>query len=513
MKSFMIKYRGLRFLMILAFVVAVCAIAAAENENEDPEKAAIDTISEETEKAAPETIKEDTEEAPAETVDVEQEQREIEVLTTLEQRMQKNITIDSIDLPIDTVIRQLAEQADVDLIKSPQVIGNVTATLTDVPLEEALKNILRAHGFDYIMDKNMIRIVPVGELTEAEERLVPKVYTITYADVAGVEKALEKFVSQRGSIASNPSTSDIIVTDTESRIKAIDKFIEKIDRITAQVMVEARIYDIKSQDTLDLGVQWEAGRNTTHAGSVGTDPTGGKTYPFIGGGFFGATGKTDDTTIGSLRLGWLNHAVDIDALVSAEAENINAKLLANPRILVLDNETALFDIITQHPYIERTISGETITETIKYKDVGTKLQVTPHVTRDGMLRLHIIPEFGVKVRDVTLSSGAVPIIDTRSIDTIALVQDGQTVVLGGLRKKEVSQQTNKVPLLGDLPLIGLLFRFQGEDTTNSEIVVFITPRIITKAGLSEDEQQAYKETVFSRPKPVFTEVEKAAKDN
>ncbi len=484
MKSFMIKYSGLRFLTILAFVVATCAVAVAENGNEDSEKAVAGTIKE----------------------DLGQK----EVLTTLEQRMQERITINASDLPIDMVIRQLAEQANVDLIKSPKVIGDVTVKLTDVPLEEALKNILRAHGYDYITDKNMIMIVPIADIIEAEERLVSKIYRITYADAAEVEKALEKFISQRGTVSLNKGTSHVIVTDTESNIKAIDKFIEEIDQITPQVLVEVRIYDITSQDTLDLGIQWQIGRDTTYTGALlGTNPSN-RTFPFLTGTFGGPTGKTADTTIGTLRFGFLDKSLDIDALLSAAQENINAKLLANPRILVLDNETALFDIITQHPYIERTISGDTITETIKYKDVGTKLQVTPHVTRDGMLRLHIMPEFGVKVRDVTLSSGDVPVIDTRKIDTIALVEHGQTVVLGGLRKKEVSQQTNKVPLLGDLPLIGALFRFQGEDTTNSEIVVFITPRIIERPVLSEDEQQAYKATEFSRPELIITKAEAEA---
>lgn len=125
-----------------------------------------------------------------------------------------------------------------------------------------------------------------------------------------------------------------------------------------------------------------------------------------------------------------------------------------------------------------------------------------------MLRLHIQPEFGVKVDDVTMTAGTVPVIDTRKVDTITLVQDGQTVVIGGLRKKEVTQQTNKIPLLGDIPLLGLLFRFEGEDVSNSEIVIFITPRIITQPGLSEAEQQAYEETDFIRPKPVVTRMEK-----
>jgi len=128
-----------------------------------------------------------------------------------------------------------------------------------------------------------------------------------------------------------------------------------------------------------------------------------------------------------------------------------------------------------------------------------------------MLRLHIVPEFGVKVSDVPLVSGDVPVVDTRKVDTITLVEDGQTVVIGGLRKKGVTKQINKIPLLGDIPLFGALFRFEGEDTVNSEIVVFITPRIIKEPALSETEQKAYEETEFSGPEPSLTRAEKSAK--
>jgi type II secretory pathway component GspD/PulD (secretin) len=213
-------------------------------------------------------------------------------------------------------------------------------------------------------------------------------------------------------------------------------------------------------------------------------------------------------------LGWLNNSVDIDMLIRAEKEITEAKLLANPRILVLDNETALFDIVTEFPYVERTISEGSITESVKFKEVGVKLVVTPHVTRDGMIRLRIQPEFGVFVERVTLSTTDVPVVDTRKVDTIALIKDGQTVVLGGMRKKDVSKQINKIPLLGDLPLIGGLFRFEGEDTAITELIVFITPRIITQPVLSLDEQLAFDETNFSRPVPTPTGAEKkAAKNN
>jgi len=468
MKSFMTRYGGLKFLTILAFVLAASGIVAAENADE-----------------------------------------EAEVLTPLEQQMQTKISVTFAETPIDDVIRAIAERADVDIIKSPQVIGTVTATLTDVPLGEALDNILAAHGYGYVADKNVIRIAPVAELAQKAEALVSRIYRITYADIKDVEKTLEKFISQRGSLSASISTSNIIVTDTESRIKAMDTFILEIDRITPQILVEVRIYDITAQDTLDLGIEWSAGRNLNLDDTLITT----NRDPFITSAFEGATDKAEETT-SFLRFGILTPPIDIDAQLKAEHENINAKLLANPRILVLDNETALFDIVTEYPYVERTISGNLVTETVKFKPVGTKLEVTPHVTREGMLRLHIMPEFGVYVRDITIGSGVnlstVPVIDTRKVDTITLVKHGQTVVIGGLRKKEVSQQINKIPLLGDLPLVGALFRFEGEETINSEIVVFITPRIVEHPVLSEAEKQAYKETEFSRPEPILTRAEKKA---
>jgi type IV pilus assembly protein PilQ len=433
-----------------------------------------------------------------------------EVLTTLEQRMQKTISIEASNLPIDKVIRQLAEQADVNLIISPKVTGQVNVgPLTNVPLAEALKNILSTNGYDYVIDKNMVRIVPASEVAQVTEKLVSKVYRITYADVTEVEKALQKFMSKQGSLSCNPGTSNIIVTDAESKIKAIDTFIEEIDRITPQILVEARIYDITSKDRLDLGVKWEAGTNTTY-GADG-QPTAGNRDPFIGSGFAGTTDAAKSITAG-IRFGWLNKNIDVDMLLKAEQENIDAKLLANPRVLVLDNEKAVFKIISELPYQQLTESalGGSI-GTTSFKEVGVELDVTPHLTRDEMVRLKVKPVFSVKVGDVTFASGALtypqPIVDRREADTTLLIKNGQTVVLGGLRKKEVTKQINKVPVLGDLPLVGLLFRFKGEDTVTSELVVFITPRIVEQPTMTETEQTQFGTTEFSGPQPVTTGAE------
>jgi len=509
------KYGILELLMVIVVVCFSWAGAVAQTGSDvadvDSAVAEAQTVSEETD------------------IDEPSRAEEKAVLTELEQRMQKTVCIDVNELPIDTVIRQLAEQADLNIIKSPKVTGDVTVTLTDVPLEEALKNILAVHGCTYVLTDNMIRVVPVEDVVQETEVLVTRLYHITYADVTQVEEALKKCISPRGLISANTGTSHIIVTDTESNIMAIDDFIQQIDNITRQILVEVRIYDITSKDNLDLGIDWFAGRRTnlsstnypTNKVITVDDNPGGDRYigsltdPSVLGGFTGSgAGKTDDATLGYLRFGLLNDNIDIYAQLRAEQENIDAKLLANPRIMVVDNEKAVFDIITEHPYMERTISGSTTTTTIKFKEVGVKLVVTPHITRDDMLRLHIMPEFGVVVRHATIEETDVPVVDTRKFDTIALVKDGQTVVLGGLRKKDASRQINKIPLLGDLPLFGGLFRFEGEATTVTELVVFITPRIINQPVLSEDEQMALDATEFKPPKPVPTKAEKkAAEDN
>jgi type IV pilus assembly protein PilQ len=447
-----------------------------------------------------------------------------EVLTTLEQRMQKRISVDFRDTAIDDVIRIMAEQANVDVVKSPKVTGTVTAKLSNVPLEEALRNILASQGYDYVTSKNMIRIAPTGEISQEAEKLVTKIYRVNYADIKEIEKSLSKFVSQRGAITTNPGTSNIIVKDTESNIKAIGTFIDDIDRITPQIQVEARIYDITSKNELDLGVEWNAGSQTSYAadgewvippGQMG-NVKAGKTNPFETGMFRGDTAKTSGVT-GLLKFGWFTNNLDIDAVIKAQKNLLNAKLLANPRILVLDNETAMINIISELPYQELTqTSGGGNIGTTNFKDVGVKLKVTPHLTRGEKIRIKVEPEFSVQSSSVTFASGSLsypqPVVDSRKASTTLLVDSGQTVVMGGLRKKTTSKVVNKIPLLGDIPIICYAFRFEGEETVNSEMLVFITPKIMADMSLTDQEQKQYKETEFQGADVQQTRAEKEAAD-
>lgn len=432
-------------------------------------------------------------------------------LTPVEQKMRMRISVDFRETPIDDVIRAIARQADLDVVKGPAVTGNVTATLTDVPLDEALSHILAAHNYGYVASENMIRVVPASELAEATEKLVSKVYRIVYADVAGVEKVLSKIISKRGSISANPGTSNIMITDTESKMAAIDSFITEMDRRTAQILVEARIYDITDTDALDLGIEWSAGARTAYGvrnATTGANLTTGRTDPFVTGDFDSGIGLTSGDTTATLKFGFLNDSLDIFAKISAAERRDAAKLLASPRILVLDNETASFKAVTEIPYQQLQQGGFQSFGTTEFKDVGVELQVTPHLAKDGMIRLHIVPVFSVDVGSVSITMVDIggtsritpqPIVDRREADTIALVQDGQTVVIGGLRKQNIKKQSSKVPLLGDVPLVGTLFRFDGEEITTSELVVFITPKVVEEPVLTKTEAEYLEETDIRVP--------------
>ncbi len=480
MRGFMRKFKKLKLLTFFAVVCISCSVAVAEESSADPN---------------------------------DPNEQQVTVTNDLEQRLLKEISVEFRNTPIDDVIRIIADQADLDIVKSPKVTGEVTVTLTNIPLKEALNNILSIHGFTYILTENMVRVVTSEEVIGKPKILQTETYEIVYADVAEIVKALEKFRSERGSVSSIQGTSHIIVTDTESRIKDITALINKIDRITPQILVEARIYDITSRDRLDLGIEWEAGRNTTY-NTNGEPAITSRTDPFITGGFDGSIAKTEATT-GGLRVGWLNSSINVDFLLKAQKENVNAKLLANPRILVLNNETANIKIVSEIPYqeLQESSAGGSF-GTTAFREVGVELDVTPHLaSRDEMIRLHLKPVFSVVTGEVQVggvnSSYPQPIVDRREATTTLLIKNGLTVVLGGLRKKETVRQINKIPFLGDLPLIGILFRFEGEETITSELVVFITPFIVHQPVMTQEEHKAYKVTEVRGPQPEPTRAETA----
>jgi len=494
---------------------------------------------------------------------------------SVREKLQNPISYSCTEKPIGAVLMDLADQGNIDIIKSPEVTGNVTVKLTDVPLEEALTNILAANNYTYIATENMIRVVPLPQPPVPKEQLVTRIYQITYADANEVAAALGSYVSGEGRVAFTRGTNHIIVTDTQSKIKGIDKFIEQIDTQTPQVLVEVRIYDVSTAEGFELDTDWRVGRNAPLTGDVipYTDKTVTEVGPssttytetrtdtttseeFISGNYrdsddppgsmvtrgttvesrdeFDQTFNSGSTNIetrtiepprvenlrrkpfvggsfdriegGTLRFSLLNDAVDIDFVLNILHQQLEAKLLANPRVLVLDNQTANFEVVREIPYREVWQVGraDPITFT-EFKNVGVSLNVTPHIARDGMIRLHIQPEFGVLVGQ---NADGAPTVDTRRADTVAMIKDGQTIVMSGLRQRETTKDISKVPLLADMPLIGGLFKSESESVQVKELVVFITTHIVRQPVLSAREKDILKATEFESPKTTPSRIEK-----
>jgi len=178
---------------------------------------------------------------------------------------------------------------------------------------------------------------------------------------------------------------------------------------------------------------------------------------------------------------------------------------------VLDNETANFEIVREIPYKEFMQSGrQDPIDFTAFKDVGVHLKVTPHIARGGMLRLHIVPEFSVLVNQ---DLNGVPTVDARRADTKAMIKDGQTIAIGGLRKRKITKDIAKVPVLGDMPLVGGLFTSESESKVVNELIVFITTKIITEPTLSDSEQKLLSETKFTTPQLEKTKIEKGEFDD
>jgi type IV pilus assembly protein PilQ len=445
------------------------------------------------------------------------------------------ITYQCTEKAIDQVLMELAELAGVDIVKSPKVKGNVTAKVTNVPLEEVLTNILQAHDYTYIATDNMIRVIAEPEIMQIKEKLISSVYQINYADANDVAGALRKFVSGKGKVAFNKGTGHIMVTDTEAKIKGIDKFIAQIDQITPQVLVEVRIYDITSKEGFDLEQEWTVARNaplegdfipetetitTTRTDVIDELTQGNYRDADDGFGEFRTTGtntRTEEQTLtreprrfedlsrkpfvaghfdrmtgGSVRFSVLNDAVAVDFVLSMLHQQVEAKLLANPRVLVLNNETADFEVVREIPYremmqVERA-AAVTFTD---FKNVGVDLKVTPHIARDGMVRLKIEPKFGILVGS---NDDGAPIVDARRAKTVAMIRDGQTIAMSGLRQRSISKDVSRVPIFSDLPLIGGLFYSETESEQVQDLVIFITTKIITRQGLTELERLQFEAT-------------------
>ncbi len=452
----------------------------------------------------------------------------------------KAVSIDVENADIVAVLKMVvAQQDDLNIVISDNVVGNVTVQLDNVTLEQALDAILKMNNYTYEMDDNIIHIMSYQDV-QHEERFAKKqtkVFSLQNADVLDIKRIILSMKTTRGKIELNARNNQIIVTDTPGKIKEIGEAIKELDQpveirrynilyadiedIQAkllriipkekgevfvdnknnaivvkatpiilkdidelikgwdyqprQVLIESKMVKITLDDETKLGVQWEF---KTGEGNKFVDLVTKLTTSAATGGFF---------TLGSLTAG------EYSATIEALKENKFAEVLSAPRIVVLDGEEAKILVGSSEPYVVATTDPIThlLIQEIKYIDVGIKLVVTPRIGEDNFITMKVHPE--VSKGEYVLNDQAVRVILTEA-DTTMMVKDGETAILGGLIDTEKSKEIDKVPLLGDIPLLGLLFRKNVDIETKTELIIFITPRILTderRVDISKEEWENF----------------------
>ncbi|MDP3787367.1 MAG: secretin N-terminal domain-containing protein [Candidatus Omnitrophota bacterium] len=391
------------------------------------------------------------------------------------------ISLDYKDADVNAILRSLAWSYGLNLVTSTDVKGKVTINLRNVTLNDALDAILTANGYVHTRRANIIYIS--SGAAEGMDLSSEPVF-LKYLKAAEAQNLLRKVISSKGDIKVDEVSNMLIITDYAASIEKVKKLIQSIDIPPQQVLIEVKIVDIVSKDLQNLGVTYSADykpvgdvkglfqRNTRYSEELkGTVTMAGPSSSLSGGQF----------QLNTLNFKGLSITATIDALVQDQKAN----LLASPSIAVLNNREARIVIGEKVPYKERTQTTTGTTETTKFIDVGTTLRVTPSINADGYITMMIHPE----VSSVTSLLDAGPRITTREADTTVRVKEGETIVLGGLIKQQDDRTRSKIPLLGDLPIIGLLFSKRSIDQSQTELAVFITPRILR----SREEAKLYGE--------------------
>jgi type IV pilus assembly protein PilQ len=406
------------------------------------------------------------------------------------------VSLDFQGADLRAVLRTFAEISGLNMVIDPKVNGTVDVALRDVPWDQALDIILRANGLEYRVDGTIVRIAPRDVFTAEDKSrtdaaqaqalagdLVVLTKTLSYARAEELRDLLTKSaLSPRGSVQVDPRTNTLIISDLAERLQTANELIATLDKPQPQVEIEARIVQTNKTYARQLGVQWgftgkvdPALGNTTglafpNNGSIGGQAGGGTSAPPAGTAVnFAVPGAP--SAIG-LALGSINGAFNLDAALSALESSGNGRLLSTPKVSTLNNVAAEMTQGVQIPI--QTVANNTVT--VQFKDAALTLKVTPQITSANTVIMQISVENATP--DFSRSVNNIPPINTQRANTTVLVSDGMTTVIGGIYTSNTTNNTDKTPGLGSLPLLKWLFRRDAVSDANTELLIFITPRII-----------------------------------
>ncbi len=420
------------------------------------------------------------------------------------------------DIEVRSVLQLLADFTDVNMVTSDTVKGNITLRLKNVPWDQALDIILQTKGLDKRQSGNVMQIAPREEIAAREkldleakrqvEELAPlrsEFIVINYAKAETIAKLLKspenKLLSERGQVTVDDRTNTLLVRDTAATLADVRKIVERLDKPVRQVLIESRIVIANNDFSRDLGARFGV-TGVKANGSQGIIGTTGSVNGTAGTGLvpnmvdsavgnIGATGQPFPVVLPNLAdrlnvdlavpgpsfaLSILRPELLLDLELSALQQEGRGEVLSNPKVITSDQNKATIKQGQEIPYQEASASGATTTS---FKEALLKMEVTPQITPDDQVIMTILVSKDNPDFSRSLAGGAPP-IDKREVQTVVLVENGQTVVLGGVYEQTKTDATSKVPVLGDVPLLGNLFKTNSLSDVKQELLIFVTPRIV-----------------------------------
>lgn len=385
------------------------------------------------------------------------------------------ISIDFQGTTLYTVLNVLSMKTGMRLITDTTLYDKkIMLSLKDVTAEEALNALLDTYDLYYVKQGDA-NIYVIKSKADGSHITVSRVIFCNYAKAADLEKILETRLSKGGKIVSDVRTNSVIITDLADSIDKMESLIRSLDVPTQQVMLEAKIVDVNLSSGLSLGTKW----NETYRNGLTNPVTGDNNFTYstpMGT----AAGLGLNKSFGKIGVSILEGDWNINAIIEAGIEDKNAKVLSNPKLLVLNNQEATIDIIEEVPYLEsKTTSASSgdVSGTTAFKQVGIKLKVKPQINRDGSIVLSVSPEQSYRTGE-TIGTDNTPVINTSKTTTTLMLRSGETAAIGGLIRESEDSTINKVPLLGDIPVLGYLFKGYTKNKTRYELTIFITAKIV-----------------------------------
>ena len=413
----------------------------------------------------------------------------------------RTISLNFQDIPVRTVLQIIADYNEFNLITSDTVTGNITLRLDGVPWDQALDIILKVKGLDKRMQGNILMVAPSDELAAREaknlqaqqqvEELAPlysEYVQINYAKASELADLIKNedtsILSPRGSVSVDERTNTLLVRDTSKIIVDIKRMVNILDIPVRQVIIEARMVTVKDNINEELGIRWGVtdtdGQYATSGSLEGASSANSGSIPALGDrGSFSDRLNVNlpvASPAGALafQVARLADGTILDLELSAMEKENKGEIIASPRITTANQKEAYIEQGVEIPYQEAASSGATATQ---FKKAVLSLTVTPHITPDNKIILDLVVTQDT-VSDV--QSGQAPAIDTQRIGTQVLVNNGETIVLGGIYQQSIISTISKVPVLGDIPYFGWLFRNSNQFNEKKELLIFVTPRIVTE---------------------------------